>query len=147
VSADVHTAVAARLQTADGRYTRTRRHLVELLAEAGQPLTVTEICAQSGLPLSSVYRNLGVLEEAGIVHRLAGHDEFARFERPEELVGHHHHLACSSCGAMTDVRLPPDVEAELDRALTRLARKERFAIDTHRLDVVGRCSACASPTA
>jgi Fe2+ or Zn2+ uptake regulation protein len=146
VSADVHAAVAARLQSTEGRYTRARRHLVELLAGAGQPLTVTEICGETGLPPSSVYRNLSVLEEAGVVHRLAGHDDFARFELAEELVGHHHHLACRSCGAMTDVRLPPDVEAELDRALHRLARKERFAIDTHRLDVVGRCRTCASPT-
>ncbi len=145
MSADVHTAVASRLRRVEGRYTPARRRLVELLEGAGQPLTVTEICAQSALPLSSVYRNLGVLEEAGIVHRLAGHDEFARFELAEELVGHHHHLACSSCGAMTDVRLPSDVEAELDRALTRLARKARFAIDTHRLDVVGLCHSCASP--
>ncbi len=144
MSGDVHAAVAARLQSADGRYTSARRRLVEVLAAAGQPLTVGDICRDSGLALSSVYRNLGVLEEAGIVHRLAGHDEFARFELAEELVGHHHHLACSSCGAMTDVRLPPDVEAELDRALSRLARKERFAIETHRLDVVGRCRTCAS---
>jgi Fur family transcriptional regulator, ferric uptake regulator len=145
VSPDIHTAVAARLQIVDGRYTRARRRLVEVLAGAGQPLPVTDICRHSALPLSSVYRNLAVLEEVGVVHRLAGHDEFARFELAEELVGHHHHLACRSCGAMTDVRLPVGVEAELTRALARLGRKEQFAIDTHRLDVVGLCHSCTMP--
>jgi Fur family ferric uptake transcriptional regulator len=144
VSPDVHEAAAARLQAHDGRYTRARRALVEVLADSGRPLTVTEICAASPLAPSSVYRNLAVLEDAGLVHRLAGHHEFARFELAEELLGHHHHLACRACGSMTDVRLPAAVEAELSRSLTRLARQQEFAIDSHRLDVVGLCRSCAA---
>ena len=147
VSADLHAAASDRLQNAEGRYTSARRRLVDVLAGAGQPLTVTEICGASGLPPSSVYRNLGVLEEVGVVHRLAGHDEFARFELAEELVGHHHHLACRECGAMTDVHLPSQLEGELDRVLTRIARAEGFELSSHVLDAVGTCRACSEAAA
>ena len=78
-----------------------------------------------------------------MVHRMAGVGEFARFELTEALVGHHHHLACRECGAMTDVHLPPELEGELDRALTGLARAEGFELSSHVLDAVGTCQACS----
>ena len=145
MSADVHRAVATRLARGEGRYTRSRRGLVDVLLAARRPLTVDEIVAGGpGLTLSSVYRNLATFEEAGLVHRLAGHGDFARFELAEELVGgHHHHLACRTCGALIDVELPAALEAELERALARLARRQRFEVGAHRIDAVGRCAACA----
>lgn len=142
---NLHDAVAARIKTADGRYTQSRRRLVEVLVTAPQPLTVDEIVSRGpGLTLSSVYRNLAVFEETGLVHRLAGHGDFARFELAEELVGHHHHLACASCGAMTDVELPAAVERDLERALLTLARRRGFEVGSHRVDAVGRCAGCAA---
>jgi Fur family ferric uptake transcriptional regulator len=139
---DLHDAVAARIKTGEGRYTRSRRRLVEVLLAAGQPLTVEEIVEQSHLPLSSVYRNLAVLEDRGLVHRLAGHGDFARFELTEELVGHHDHLVCVICGAMTDVDLPQDLEQSFERALGALAERTGFELGSHRIDAIGRCSAC-----
>ena len=139
---DLHDAVAARIKTAEGRYTRSRRRLVEVLLAAGQPLTVEEIVEQSLLPLSSVYRNLAVLEDSGLVHRLAGHGDFARFELTEELVGHHDHLVCAICGAMTDVDLPQDLEQAFARALAALAERTGFELGSHRIDAIGRCSEC-----
>lgn len=142
----LHDAVAARIKTADGRYTRSRRQLVAVLLSVRQPLTVDEIVRQDPeLTPSSVYRNLAVFEEQGLVHRIAGHGEYARFELAEELVGHHHHLACPSCGTMADVQLPAALEAELERALARLARRAGFTVESHRIDAVGRCSGCAAP--
>jgi Fe2+ or Zn2+ uptake regulation protein len=143
VTSDLHDAVAARLAHRDGRYTGARRDLIEALAAAGRPLTVDEIVVRApGQRPSSVYRNLAVFEAEGVVHRMAGVGEFARFELTEALVGHHHHLACRGCGAMTDVHLPPELEGELDRALTELARAEGFELTSHVLDAVGTCRVC-----
>ena len=139
---DLHDAVAARIKIGEGRYTRSRRRLVEVLLAAGQPLTVEEIVDQSRLPLSSVYRNLAVLDDSGLVHRLAGHGDFARFELTEELVGHHDHLVCVICGAMTDVDLPQDLEQAFARALAALAERTGFELGSHRIDAIGRCSEC-----
>src|SRR5436190_15073667 len=144
VTSELHEAVAARLAHNDGRYTGARRDLIEALAAAGRPLTVDEIVLRAPKQRpSSVYRNLAVFEAEGVVHRMAGVGEFARFELTEALVGHHHHLACRECGAMTDVHLPPELEGELDRALAGLAHAEGFELSSHVLDAVGTCQACS----
>jgi Fur family transcriptional regulator, ferric uptake regulator len=140
----VHEAVAARLADRDGRYTGSRRDLIQALAEAGRPLTVDEIVVRApGQRPSSVYRNLAVFEAEGVVRRLAGVGDLARFELTEALVGHHHHLACQECGAMTDVHLPPELEHELEQALDRVAGAEGFVLRSHVLDAVGVCEDCA----
>lgn len=141
---DLHEAVAARLADRSGRYTGARRDLIQLLVEAGQPLTVDEIVVRAPRQRpSSVYRNLAVFEAEGVVRRMAGVGDLARFELTEALVGHHHHLACQVCGAMTDVQLPHDLERRLDEALSRLAETENFAVSSHVLDAVGTCQSCA----
>jgi Fe2+ or Zn2+ uptake regulation protein len=135
--------VAARLATVNQRLTATRRAIVEALAAADRPLSIPEILSSgAGLAQSSVYRNLAVLERAGAVSRVVTTDEWARFELAEVLTGHHHHLVCSKCGAVDDVRVPDDVEADLDRALDVLARREGFDLLHHRLDLVGVCREC-----
>jgi Fur family transcriptional regulator, ferric uptake regulator len=142
--AGVHEAVAARLAGRDGRYTGSRRDLIQALADAGRPLTVDEIVVRSPKQRpSSVYRNLSVFEAEGVVRRLAGVGDLARFELTEALVGHHHHLACQVCGAMTDVNLSPDLERRLERALDDIAAAEGFTLSSHVLDAVGVCHDCA----
>ena len=49
-----------------------------------------------------MYRNLVVLEQAGVVRRVTSTDDFARYELAEDLTEHHHHLICSSCGTVDD---------------------------------------------
>ncbi|MEP7059636.1 MAG: Fur family transcriptional regulator [Actinomycetota bacterium] len=136
-------AASARLRAAGQRYTSQRRALVSLLAGAGSPLPVPAILAAGGgLTQSSAYRNLAVLEQAGVVRRVVTDEDFARYEPTEELMGHHHHLVCSECGRVEDVALPTDVEAQLDRSLDRLARGAGFASVSHRLDLIGICRDC-----
>ncbi|HZS14504.1 MAG TPA: Fur family transcriptional regulator [Candidatus Dormibacteraeota bacterium] len=143
MSMDLHDAVAAALAAQGVRYTSHRRTLVTALRDAGQPLTIPQlVAAASTVPQSSVYRNLAIFEAAGVVHRMPGPDDFGRYELAEHLMGHHHHLVCSRCGVVEDVVLPPAVEQELDRALERVARTRGFALNSHRLDLVGDCTNC-----
>ena len=73
-----------------------------------------------------------------------GVGDLARFELTEALVGHHHHLACQVCGAMTDVHLPHELERQLDQALTRLARRRGLRRSTRTCSTrSGVCRACA----
>jgi len=141
---ELHDAVGVRLGDDDQRYTAGRRALVDLLAAADRPLTVAEVLDRAeGLTQSSVYRNLGLLEQAGVVHRVVTEDEFARFELAEDLTGHHHHhLVCSSCGRVDDFTLPADLESSLDDALASAAAAAGFAVRQHRLDLVGTCRRC-----
>jgi Fur family ferric uptake transcriptional regulator len=134
--------VATRLRRVGQRLTPRRRRLLDVLARAGQPLTITEILGRDGtLATSSSYRNLVVLEQAGVVQRIPSGEGFARFELREELTQHHHHLVCSSCGSVEDLDAEPAIE-EAVSALTSRLRGERFLASGHRLDVFGLCSNC-----
>jgi Fe2+ or Zn2+ uptake regulation protein len=144
MTADLDATATARLRAVGQRYTANRRAVVAVLAAAGQPLAIPEILeARPGLAQSSLYRNLAVLEQAGVVHRIVTSAEFARFELAEDLTEHHHHLICSACGAVEDFTAPAGLERTMSRVMTDVARATGFAPDRHRIDLVGRCSRCA----
>jgi len=142
--ADLEDEITALLRRTDQRYTRGRRALVATLQGVGQPVTIPQILeASDGLAQSSVYRNLVVLEEAGVVTRIVTNDDFARYELAERLTEHHHHLICSSCGDVSDFSLGHHTEASLDTALHQVADAVGFTVETHRLDLVGVCADCS----
>ena len=143
-SNDLHATVEASLRSVGQRYTPKRRALVTLLERADKPLSMSDLLAgKTGLPQSSIYRNLAVLEQAGAVRRVITEDEFARFELTEALTEHHHHLICSNCGKVEDVTIPADLESSMDRTIDRVARRAGFAHVSHRLDLIGTCRSCA----
>src|SRR5437879_9179302 len=136
---EVDQIVAARLRPLGQRLTPRRRSLLEILRSARHPLTIHEILGRGkGLAISSAYRNLTVLEQAGLVHRILTREDFARYELAEELTEHHHHLVCSSCGSVRD--LPSDLTVErLMRAASARAAEDGFTPLAHRLDIIGLC--------
>jgi Fe2+ or Zn2+ uptake regulation protein len=143
LEADVHTTAAARLRRSGERYTTGRRALVAALAAADRPPSIPDLLTSTpGLAQSSAYRNLAVLERAGVVRRIATTDEFARFELDEDLTGHHHHLICTSCGGVEDFTVSKQVERSLSTAMDRAASALGFDAEHHRLDLLGTCAAC-----
>lgn len=135
--------VAARLAECGQRFTSGRRHIVAALARAGRPMSIPEMLGTSPeLAQSSAYRNLSVLEGVGVVVRVVTTDEWARYELSEDITGHHHHMVCSRCGGVDDVRIPDEMESELDRVLSKVAARAGFQMAHHRLDVVGVCGTC-----
>jgi Fur family transcriptional regulator, ferric uptake regulator len=133
-----------RLRKDAQRYTDNRRQLVAVLSETQAPLTIPEILRlRPDLAQSSVYRNLAVLERAGVVRRIVTTDEWARYELAEDLTEHHHHLICSSCGMVRDFTVSARLERSIDDALGQVAAGSGFRLDHHRLDLVGLCRDCA----
>ena len=141
---DLHAMVRVRLGRHDYRYTPGRRRLVETLAAAGQPVTLPDIASLAPeLPLSSTYRNLEVLERAGVVDRISIGADRASFELAEPLLSHHHHLVCVICGTIEDIRLDDELEELVDQGLTRAAQRANFTPLRHLLDLHGHCQKCA----
>lgn len=140
---DVDEEIAALLSKAEQRYTTSRRRLVATLQAGDGPITINQIVsADQTLPQSTVYRNLTILEDAGVVTRIITSDEFARYELAEHLTGHHHHLICSDCGDVADFSLDSGAENALDQALEGAAKAAGFKAESHRLDLVGVCANC-----
>jgi hypothetical protein len=125
------------------RYTTKRKEIVDAIAQFSQPVGIADLLnSVEDLPQSSLYRNLTVLQDAGVVTRVMSSQDGGLYELAEHLTWHHHHLVCSACGAVRDVVVPDALERDLDVALAKLAKREGFALDHHRLDLVGRCASC-----
>jgi Fur family ferric uptake transcriptional regulator len=87
--------------------------------------------------LTTVYRSLQALAEAGEVDLLVTDDGETVYRRcsPE----HHHHLVCRSCGRTVEIA-GPAVEAWADS----MAREHGFTEISHTLELFGRCGDCSS---
>lgn len=86
------------------------------------------------LSLATVYKNLHVFEEIGLVRAVASPDGRARFDVP--LVPHHH-LFCTRCGAMVDV--DEGVRVEIG---PHLEEETGFRVTGVELVLEGVCPAC-----
>ena len=139
----LHDLVLARLRFVGQRYTIGKRDIVELLVDAGHPVSIGDIAGRlPRMPRSSAYRHLVDLQQAGVVRRVVASDEFARFELAEELTEHHHHLLCLQCGRVIDVMPGTSFETRLNKTVDQLAQAEGFLPQSHRLDVFGICANC-----
>ncbi len=143
MGADLHETAGLRLRDLGQRYTANRRAVVELLASTHAPLTIPELLAAGpGVAQSTAYRNLAVLEEAGVVRRLLTSGDFARYELAEDLTEHHHHLICVRCGSAEDYTVPTALERRLSRAVSEAEAMTGFEAEHHRLDLIGTCAGC-----
>jgi Fur family transcriptional regulator, ferric uptake regulator len=144
VTDELHTLIETRLRRVEQRYTSGRRAIIDLLLDAGHPVSIADIAgALPTLPRSSAYRHLVDLQTAGVVRRIAATDEFARFELDEHLTQHHHHLICTNCGRVLDITPSATFERTVSRQLGELAAAHGFAPTSHVVDVLGTCADCA----
>nr|PZN32608.1 MAG: hypothetical protein DIU67_07895 [Actinomycetota bacterium] len=139
-----HRQVESRLADSGVRYTPGRRAVVDVLGSAEGPLGAAEIHERlhGRVPLSSVYRTLAVLEEAGVLIPHFAQKGLTRYELAEWLRGHHHHLVCIGCGGVEDVTLPDPLEAEMDRIVKSIGKLTEFSATSHSLEIEGRCARC-----
>ena len=143
MTSDLHATVEARLREAGQRYTPKRRDLVEALRRIGRPAATPDLVrGRKTLPQSSVYRNLAVLEQVGVVRRVITEEGVSRYEFAEDLTTHHHHLVCRSCGAVEDVTIPARLERTVERTLADAAAELAFEGVSHRVDLIGTCRDC-----
>lgn len=127
------------------RYTKGRRAVVHALVKASGPMSAGELSEELGpeVPLSSIYRTLTVLEEAGVIVHHLGAKGLTRFELAEWLTGHHHHLVCLSCGSVSDIDIPDAKEESVRSLVSEIAALASFKATDHALEIEGRCSRCA----
>jgi Fe2+ or Zn2+ uptake regulation protein len=86
--------------------------------------------------LGTVYRNLRLLVDAGLLGELPG--PRARFDANTRA---HHHFTCLRCGRIADVEAP--VAEPQSRALSkRVEARTGLTITHHKIDFFGRCRKC-----
>jgi Fur family transcriptional regulator, ferric uptake regulator len=138
-AADVASAVDV-LRARGLRVSAARRLVLEALFAADRPLSAEEIAAglEGWLPasdLASVYRNLDVLEEIGLVrHFHLGHGAgLYSLASSGEL----EFVSCEHCGAFEAVE-----PGRLDAARALIERELGYRARFSHFPIVGTCAAC-----
>lgn len=140
----LHNKVEKSLRSQGMRYTSNRRELVSALEDTRGPLTVDQLyqATQQRVPFSSIYREVRALFEAEVLSLIRGTDRSNRFELAEWLSGHHHHMVCVRCMAISDIALPPRGESQLAELADRAATDTGYRITDHTLEIEGVCPDC-----
>jgi Fur family ferric uptake transcriptional regulator len=136
--------VRGRLAERNIRYTGGRKALIKAVQLAGGPQSAAEIHKQvkRSVPISSLYRSLAILEEAGVLSLHHGQGKVARFELAEWLTGHHHHVMCIECGKVDDIELDEASEHLLQRLAAQAGGRAGYEESGHRLEIEGLCRRC-----
>ncbi|MFC9788609.1 Fur family transcriptional regulator [Rhodococcus sp. NPDC127528] len=90
-----------------------------------------------GIGLTTVYRTLQTLAEAGTVDMLRTDSGESVYRRCSS--GHHHHLVCRSCGFTVEVDGP-----EVERWSHTIAEANGFTDVSHTVEIFGTCRTCAT---
>ena len=120
---------------------RGRRAVVAVLErERGRQLTAQEVhrharSLEPRIGLATVYRALSALESEGVVDVVSQESRESSYRLCSS--GHHHHLVCTSCGAVIEI---PD--CDLGALERKLARRHDFRVDEHDVTLRGRCGDC-----
>ncbi|MGE7022575.1 peroxide-responsive transcriptional repressor PerR [Solibacillus cecembensis] len=86
------------------------------------------------MSVATVYNNLRVFREVGLVKELTYGDAASRFDFA---TGDHYHISCESCGKIVDFHYPGLNEVE-----QFAAHMTGFKVNSHRLEVYGTCPEC-----
>ncbi|MEO7617599.1 MAG: transcriptional repressor [Candidatus Saccharibacteria bacterium] len=88
------------------------------------------------LDRASLYRTLKLFRELGIIDEL-GYGLDRMIELSDRYAPHHHHLRCNLCGKVTNLDEP-----SLEEALRNLAATNQFVLESHVIELSGRCADC-----
>jgi len=122
------------------RETRQRRVVYDTIKETHSHPTADWIFEKvraevPKISLGTVYRNLSVLKDEGVVREIYGVDRRAHYDAD---LSPHAHFICSDCGQIWDVFGIPEVDW---RTLKEFVGCE---VSDQRLDFQGRCAACCA---
>lgn len=135
VFASVQDAIRA-LRESGLRLSTARRLVLDALFEAAGPVTAAHLSRTLSLDESSVYRNLELLEQRGLVRHLhLGHSPGLYVLASENDVEYLYCERCAKVTAVTPDRLDP-IRAQIHSEFGYTPRFTHFAI-------VGLCRACA----
>jgi Fe2+ or Zn2+ uptake regulation protein len=128
------------LEETGHRLTGPRRRMAELLDRRRGTFTAADLLDDAGrraqpIGRATVFRALELYTELGLLERIdlpTGEHAYVVCE-PE----HHHHVVCRSCGKSVEVE-----DSGLQTVVSEIARRSRYLVDTHRLELFGLCPAC-----
>ncbi len=127
-----------QLRKAGVRITNPRKQILGALLKDVKPLSAEGLFQQlkaKGLDLVTVYRNLQLLEEKGLLQKFEFADGIKRFEFRKH---HHHYIECKNCGDVQSFE-----GCDFEGSILKILEFKGFKLIEHQLSVLGICPACA----
>ena len=120
--------------------TSQRRLLLSVMQEAEKHLDAKELYRRASekdasISLATVYRNLHVFKEQGLINER--HLGQVRCFYEMKRLGEHQHLVCESCGQVTEFESPL-----LNKLIDEVQRKNNFFVTKVELYLEGYCHKC-----
>jgi len=128
------------LDLAGYRLTEPRRAVADLIAAREGHFTAQDLIDDArvrrlGIGRATIFRALDLFTELNVLERLdlpTGEHAYVSCEP-----AHHHHVVCSTCGRVTEVD-----DHGLAAAVLDIERQTGWQIESHRLELYGRCPRC-----
>jgi len=125
------------------RLTRQRERVIDAVRALGHatPDGLAVAVADDGglaLPLSTIYRNLEALEEAGVVSHTHLDHRTPTYHLSDH--AHHLHLVCLTCGTVIESAV-----TTADAFVGNLFARHGFVADVKHMAIHGWCTQCSSP--
>ncbi|AIQ64790.1 Fur family transcriptional regulator [Paenibacillus stellifer] len=119
------------------RITDQRKTLAKLFGETSGYLSAKDVykhmeCKYSGLSFDTVYRNLRVMEELGVLEQIVFEDGI-KFKSSCSQDHHHHHMICLQCQKTYPISFCP---------MNMTDTPEQFRVVKHKFEVFGYCREC-----
>ena len=121
------------------RNTMQRELIHQILQDAGEHLDADKIFEKArwrspGISLSTVYRNLQLFKEKGLVeeHQFGNRRYYEVTPQAK-----HHHLICLGCGRVFEFKCP-----STERVKSKISKEEGFKVTNAEVRLSGYCPEC-----
>ena len=123
------------------KQSRQRNAIVEAFYAMGGHVPIDQLVVQvrrqdPRVSVATVYRTMKLLAECGLAVARQFGDGQTRYE-PAEGRRHHDHLICTGCGRIVEFE-----NEKIEELQRRVARSHGFEVESHKLELYGRCAAC-----
>lgn len=125
------------------KYTEQREIVLNILIGAEEHLSAEEVYnqikkqyADTNIGIATVYRALSFLEEVDLITSINFGTDGKKYESNAK--SHHDHLICTSCGKIIEF-----LDDEIEKRQERIAKKNKFKITSHSMQLYGICEKCA----
>ena len=139
---DMLDQIKTKLKHLGYKMTPQRQAIINCLLLPGPTLTAAEVWEQVRLKhpemsLDTVYRNLNMLVEVGVLTPIAGVGKDGSRYEPVHAPYHHHHIVCLQCGKTACVEICP-----INPHFLQAVKDQGYDLVRHNVELFGICHKC-----